>query len=438
MDEENQDNDYDVIIQTNDGQQIISPMSFLKHYFDFFGVADFHNTQANLHQGRSFVRETTFTADVSEEAIVYLFDGLNDGFVESRSLSLFAEIIDVTHIWMLSHVSFIAMIEANENHLCHVGEDTIQKIIETPESIKVFEEHNTLWKCATVANYKCLELIAPFLVNSSPLILELAEKGIFDKSIKILVEAGFDINERNPEDGKTPLILAAKTGNIKAVEFLLEMKADPNLQDDDEGSPLNHAIKNIDDKLVELLIDITDPHLTDNSNQTSFEHAILRGNVNIIDIFFKRNIPYDEDLIIKTFIETNNPEVLKYFLSKFGYEHTYKYLQIAINSGSEISIIYFIKLINDKASVFEIIDVQKIIKQRYLKVIDYFVKENFLDPNVVVCLAIKYDRLEIIKMLNKHGYNYDIDAAFAECSKYESPREDRFRFKNYFNHKKRQ
>jgi ankyrin repeat protein len=61
------------------------------------------------------------------------------------------------------------------------------------------------------------------------------------KEMKALIETGIDVNGVSPKSSNTPLCAASAHGLVKAVDFLLEMKADVNLVGSDELTPLMHA-----------------------------------------------------------------------------------------------------------------------------------------------------------------------------------------------------
>ncbi|MGN6618825.1 MAG: ankyrin repeat domain-containing protein [Ilyomonas sp.] len=72
---------------------------------------------------------------------------------------------------------------------------------------------------------------------------ELAEK---------LIEAGADINQRNNQ-GATALTFAATFGHLEIAKMLLEKGADVNASDVRGKSPLDHAIIQENEKMIELL-----------------------------------------------------------------------------------------------------------------------------------------------------------------------------------------
>lgn len=94
---------------------------------------------------------------------------------------------------------------------------------------------------------------------------------------------GFSFNRST--DGRTPLIGAVLSNNIKCVKVLLELKADPNLCDDSGVSPLMHAVIDNNRNMASLLIEHgADPSLQDNTgrdaascSRSDLMDAILAG-----------------------------------------------------------------------------------------------------------------------------------------------------------------
>ena len=79
--------------------------------------------------------------------------------------------------------------------------------------------------------------------------------------ITTFVEKGFDINERLSSNGATPLLLAAKYGDIELVELLLELGADKNIPDNDNKKP--YEVANLTTIRKLLIIDTIDDKIKD-------------------------------------------------------------------------------------------------------------------------------------------------------------------------------
>ncbi|TVU45708.1 hypothetical protein EJB05_05204, partial [Eragrostis curvula] len=77
------------------------------------------------------------------------------------------------------------------------------------------------------------------------------------KCMKLLFEAGADLNSRNPE---TPLVIATIKGLTECVEYLLRAGADANIPANDVGTiPIEIAAESGRRKLVEILFRFTSP-----------------------------------------------------------------------------------------------------------------------------------------------------------------------------------
>jgi len=61
------------------------------------------------------------------------------------------------------------------------------------------------------------------------------------RTLSALVERGVDIELRDDE-GRTPLMRAARTGIPQMITFLIESGADPYARDSDDRSPYDHAV----------------------------------------------------------------------------------------------------------------------------------------------------------------------------------------------------
>ncbi|KAI9821958.1 MAG: Glycerophosphocholine phosphodiesterase [Pycnora praestabilis] len=123
-------------------------------------------------------------------------------------------------------------------------------------------------------------------IAKSSAVLALATKANFVVIVKLLVEAGVDINYQD-EQGEAALHIAARFGNEECARILLEgsdiQKADTELTEKTFGwTPLFTACVDGHGSVVELLLDAgADPEKSDLSGWTPKEHAALRGHINI-------------------------------------------------------------------------------------------------------------------------------------------------------------
>ena len=72
--------------------------------------------------------------------------------------------------------------------------------------------------------------------------------------IQRLLKAGADVNELSP-NGETPLMFAARNGNVDAVKVLLDQKADVNAKEKIRGTtPLMWAAEQSHPEAMKLLL----------------------------------------------------------------------------------------------------------------------------------------------------------------------------------------
>ncbi len=84
--------------------------------------------------------------------------------------------------------------------------------------------------------------------------------------------------------GFTPVMLAARAGNVQVVRKLIEMKIDLNAVDDLDGrNALMFAILNGHNKVANYLIEAgADLNVIDYRGQTSLDHAKNAKNIDLI------------------------------------------------------------------------------------------------------------------------------------------------------------
>lgn len=75
------------------------------------------------------------------------------------------------------------------------------------------------------------------------------------KSIRQHIEAGSDLNEREPTMGSTPLISASLFGKTEVVRALVEAGADVNIQNNEGSTALHTAAFLCHTEIVQLLLD---------------------------------------------------------------------------------------------------------------------------------------------------------------------------------------
>jgi ankyrin repeat protein len=90
-------------------------------------------------------------------------------------------------------------------------------------------------------------------VSGSPAISLAASCG-HGHVVRLLVEAGADVESRDGRD-QTPPFLAAMGGNLNIVRLLVEAGADKNARDDDNATPLQKAAERGHANVVQLPVD---------------------------------------------------------------------------------------------------------------------------------------------------------------------------------------
>lgn len=101
--------------------------------------------------------------------------------------------------------------------------------------------------------------------GNTPLILA-AKSGDID-NVNALLNMGFDINERNYR-GRTSLIEASENGHKNVVRLLRNNGADPDLKDKDGFTALIHAIQQKNTDIVNELIGYANVNVRDHENNT--------------------------------------------------------------------------------------------------------------------------------------------------------------------------
>lgn len=123
-------------------------------------------------------------------------------------------------------------------------------------------------------------------ISQSSAVLAIATKSDFKVIVKMLVDAGVDINWQN-HAGETALHIAARTGHDECARILLkgrsDQKADLELAENNFAwTPLHIAAVDGHLSVAQLLVDAgADVDRLDSSGWTATEHAALRGHLAI-------------------------------------------------------------------------------------------------------------------------------------------------------------
>ncbi len=95
--------------------------------------------------------------------------------------------------------------------------------------------------------------------------------------VSFLIRNGADINITDPDFGETILNIMAHDGQYEKVQLLLKYGADPNIRDNNGKTPLIHAAREGYPASVELLIEHgADPNIKDNNGDDAIRIAKYR------------------------------------------------------------------------------------------------------------------------------------------------------------------
>jgi len=100
--------------------------------------------------------------------------------------------------------------------------------------------------------------------------------------------------EARDREGRTPLVLAAMTGETAQVRRLLSQGADPNNWSRSHTTALMYAAWNGDGEAVEALLDWgADPHLGNIDGRTALMAAAIQGHLGVVERLLERDVAVD-------------------------------------------------------------------------------------------------------------------------------------------------
>jgi len=118
--------------------------------------------------------------------------------------------------------------------------------------------------------------------------------------VKLLIDSGADINEKDGRNKKTPLIWAIYSGNIEIAKLLINKGAEINEKDDDsyKRTPLIWAITEEHTEIAKLLIDkganINEKDESEIHKKTPLIWAIYMGNIEIAKLLIDKGAKVNE------------------------------------------------------------------------------------------------------------------------------------------------
>jgi hypothetical protein len=136
------------------------------------------------------------------------------------------------------------------------------------------------------------------------------------ETIRILLDAGANINKRDREDCSTPLMAAIGNQNKEAARLLIERGADISIMDDFHQTPLMTAVIHDDAATAKLLVQKgADPGLKGDFGLTPLSYAVLEEKLGLIKVFKEAGARFDKDLEILVAIQEDNLDGVQSALS---------------------------------------------------------------------------------------------------------------------------
>ena len=142
--------------------------------------------------------------------------------------------------------------------------------------------------------------------------------------LKTLIDAGFDINQKN-KSGWTPLFEAVLFGNQDVVRYLLKLGIDPNTKNNMARTPLHEASRLGYKYIVRDLLDTgAQYNIKDYQGKTPFFLAVESGYVDILSQLREKGATADDDMNLQQqtplhiAVLNNNSTLVKYLVDNFS------------------------------------------------------------------------------------------------------------------------
>jgi ankyrin repeat protein len=104
------------------------------------------------------------------------------------------------------------------------------------------------------------------------------------KVVRLLLQAGADVNSQEDDSGSTPLMETLRHGYMELVPVLLDAGADINAKKNNGVTPLMYAAQGGSPEAVRLLLGAgADIDRQDSNGWTALSNAAIRGNLQVVD-----------------------------------------------------------------------------------------------------------------------------------------------------------
>jgi ankyrin repeat protein len=193
----------------------------------------------------------------------------------------------------------LAAVPARARELFQAAErgelDEVQRLVEKrPSLLQAADGYG--WTAASYAAWRGRKAVYDYLTaRGAPtdLFTESA-LGPFPRFVERLQARPASVRQRDPREGATPLVWAARAGNREGCEYLLAQGAEIDAADREGGRPLSYAVAASDLELAQLLLRAgADPKATDLKGRTPLHLAAGAGSYELVSLLAERGASLD-------------------------------------------------------------------------------------------------------------------------------------------------
>jgi ankyrin repeat protein len=237
--------------------------------------------------------------------------------------------------------------------------------------------------------------------------------------LKILLNAGANINQKTIDDGNSPLHFAVYNNHFAIMKELVKRGADINQQDKDGDTPLSCAtLDNNIDIVKELLNNGANPHINDINGSSLLHYCAQHGYFELMKILLNAGVDINQqtnigDSPLSTALYYNKFDIAKELCERGANIYTTDIHGVTpICFPTRKGHLGIVKYLHKHGAIIVENTIQAAIYNGRINVLKYFSKLGLNAHIDSIYNAVKFNKPKLINLLSKMGGNLNYISDF--------------------------